>query len=383
MSRDGDGSEYIPILADVPLDYGLGERDTTDEEDSGSIGPTALRATSLPQPVLFTFGCYIVDKDKLYNAPDLKRYVCANKTETYMSKSERDTFRYIGKSYQELTPEQRRAIASCKDPEFPLGVPQWVAYITSTVLEKVSIQDRLKRILTHSAFSSLADTYCRFLWGRGTFANTMLCGLIRESSPTRRSRPLRTCIVDSYGVEARSRIEKCLETCIGSSPPREDTQIATRSIKQKSIRLSRDDCLGSLLQVNWHICVSFIQQPMPPQFQAVQAGTQQHAVQPYSSPQRDNVFNAHSVQESRVQSAPVQSSTGSDGFRHPDASQSFSPRSQATIAREATTLLQQFRPPSESGQFQAVNNGLAAASQHGSQQGSQRGSRQPSAGPPQ
>jgi hypothetical protein len=33
MSRDGDGSEYIPILADVPLDYGLGEGDTTDEED--------------------------------------------------------------------------------------------------------------------------------------------------------------------------------------------------------------------------------------------------------------------------------------------------------------------------------------------------------------
>ncbi|KAK7888042.1 hypothetical protein LTR67_009437 [Exophiala xenobiotica] len=142
---------------------------------------------------------------------------------------------------------------------------------------------------------------------------------------------------------------------------------------------------------------------MPPQFQAVQAGTQQHAVQPYSSPQRDNVFNAHSVQESRgsgytamvhdhrFQSAPVQSSTGSEGFRHPDASQSFSPRSQATIAREATTLLQQFRPPSESGQFQAVNNGPPAASQHGSQQGSQRGSqqgsrhgsRQPSAGPPQ
>ncbi|KAK5189674.1 hypothetical protein LTR72_009771 [Exophiala xenobiotica] len=194
---------------------------------------------------LFTFGCYIVDKDKLYNAPDLKRYVRANKTETYMSKSERDTFRYIGKSYQELTPEQRRAIASCKDPEFPLGVPQWVAYITGTVLEKVSNQDRLKGILTHSAFSSLADTYCRFLWGRGTFANTMWCELIRESSRTRRSRPLRTRIVDSYGIEARSRIEKCLETCIGSSPPREDIQIATHSIKQKSIRLSRDDCLGS------------------------------------------------------------------------------------------------------------------------------------------
>jgi hypothetical protein len=33
MSRDGDGSEYIPILADVPWDYGLGEGDTTDEED--------------------------------------------------------------------------------------------------------------------------------------------------------------------------------------------------------------------------------------------------------------------------------------------------------------------------------------------------------------
>ncbi|KAK5545047.1 DNA-binding proteins Bright/BRCAA1/RBP1 and proteins containing BRIGHT domain [Vermiconidia calcicola] len=33
MSRDGDRSEYVPILADVPLDYGLGEGDTTDEED--------------------------------------------------------------------------------------------------------------------------------------------------------------------------------------------------------------------------------------------------------------------------------------------------------------------------------------------------------------
>ncbi|KAK5453356.1 DNA-binding proteins Bright/BRCAA1/RBP1 and proteins containing BRIGHT domain [Exophiala xenobiotica] len=53
MSRDGDGSEYVPILADVPLDYGLGEGETTDEEDWASIGPTALRETPLSsvQPV--------------------------------------------------------------------------------------------------------------------------------------------------------------------------------------------------------------------------------------------------------------------------------------------------------------------------------------------
>ena len=43
MSRDGDRSDYVPILANVPSDYDLGDGDTTDEEDWASLGPTAVR----------------------------------------------------------------------------------------------------------------------------------------------------------------------------------------------------------------------------------------------------------------------------------------------------------------------------------------------------
>jgi hypothetical protein len=117
-----------------------------------------------------------------------------------MPNSEGDTFRYIRKSYTELTPEQRRAIAACKDPLFPLGVPQWVAYITGTVMEKLSNQDRLKRILTHSAFSSLADTYCRFLWGRATFANSMWCELIKAGMPSFISNLLQNSFNTHYAI---------------------------------------------------------------------------------------------------------------------------------------------------------------------------------------
>ncbi|KAK5311056.1 hypothetical protein LTR93_011843 [Exophiala xenobiotica] len=133
---------------------------------------------------LFAYGCYIVDKDRLYKNVDILRYARANRTDAKMQNSDGDTFRSIRTAWLGLNAPSREQIIKKEDPAFPLGFPQWIAYTTGTQVTAPQAQDRLKRVLTSARFSSLADSYCRFMWGRSSYTNTCWGKLMSASMPS-------------------------------------------------------------------------------------------------------------------------------------------------------------------------------------------------------
>ncbi|KAK5312459.1 hypothetical protein LTR93_011330 [Exophiala xenobiotica] len=133
---------------------------------------------------LFAYGCYIVDKDRLYKNIDLLRYSRANRTDSKMQNSDGDTFRSIRTAWLCLNGVSRDQIIKKADPAFPLGFPQWIAYTTGTQITAPQAQDRLKRVLTSPRFSSLADFYCRFMWGRSSYSNTCWGKLMSAGMPS-------------------------------------------------------------------------------------------------------------------------------------------------------------------------------------------------------
>jgi len=101
-----------------------------------------------------------------------------------MQNNDGDTFRSIRTAWIQLTGTSRDKIITKKDPLFPAGFPQWIAYMTGTQITAAAVQDRLKRVLINARFSSLADSYCRFMWGRSTFTTNAWGKLMSASMPS-------------------------------------------------------------------------------------------------------------------------------------------------------------------------------------------------------
>ncbi|KAK5312308.1 hypothetical protein LTR93_011372 [Exophiala xenobiotica] len=125
----------------------------------------------------------VIEK-KLYADNSLLRYARVNKTDVKMQNSEGDTFRALRTAWTKLKGLERETIIKRDDPRSLSGFPQWIAYTTGTQLTNTQTQERRKRVLTKPRFSCLADSYCRYMWGRSTYNNTFWGKLMPANMPS-------------------------------------------------------------------------------------------------------------------------------------------------------------------------------------------------------